>query len=140
MGTVRHELDLPAGPEEVWAALRDVGAVHEQLAPGFVVDTRVDGGDRLVTFVNGVVVRERIVAVDDGRRRLAYSVVESPLGLHHHHASFEVLSREGGSRLIWITDVLPEKAAATVADFMAEGVRVIGAAFENRLTPQRPRA
>jgi hypothetical protein len=140
VGTIRQDIDLPAGPEDVWAVLRDVGAVHERLAPGFVVDTAFDGRDRLVTFANGVVARETIVAVDGEHRRLAYSVAESPLGLHHHHASFEVLSRESGSRLVWITDVLPEAAAATVAVFMAEGARAISAAFEKRFTEQRRRA
>jgi Polyketide cyclase / dehydrase and lipid transport len=132
MGPIRHELELTAAPDEVWAVLRDVGAVHDRLAPGFVVDTRLDGGDRLVTFANGVVAREAIVTVDDDRRRLAYAVVDSPLGLRHHNASFEVVPEAGGSRLVWTTDVLPEEAVGTIAGFMAEGARAIGAALGAR--------
>ncbi len=129
MASIRYELDLAAGADDVWAAVRDVGAVHERLAPGFVVDTRLDGGDRLVTFANGVAVREAIVTVDDDRHRLTYAVVESPLGLRHHRASFEVMSSEAGSRLVWTTDVLPDEAVSVVAEFVNEGVRAIRAAL-----------
>ena len=39
--------------------MRDFGALHERLVPGFVVDCRLDGdGGRLVTFFNGAVARE----------------------------------------------------------------------------------
>jgi hypothetical protein len=95
MGSIRHELHCARGPDEVWDVVRDVGAVHERLAPGFVSATRLDGGDRVVTFANGVVVREAIVTVDDDRRRLAYAVIDSPLGLRHHQGCFEVVPTAG---------------------------------------------
>src|SRR5262249_1950676 len=57
-----------------WGALRDWGAVHERLAPGFLSDARVDGRDRVVTFFNGSVVRELFVGADDRARRLAWAV------------------------------------------------------------------
>jgi len=41
-----------------------------------VLDTRLEGDSRLVTFADGTVVRERIIDVDDRARRIAYSVVE----------------------------------------------------------------
>ena len=129
MATIHHELRLTAHPDQVWDVVRDLGAVHRRFAPGFVTDTRLDGNERVVTFVNGVVVREAIVTVDDDRRRLAYAVVESPLRLRHHHASFEVVPRGGATSLLWTADVLPDEAAAGVAEFMNEGVRAIGAAL-----------
>ena len=63
MASIHKEILLAAQPEDVWAAIRDVGAVHRRLAPGFVVDCRLDvgGGARVVTFANGLVVRELIV-------------------------------------------------------------------------------
>ena len=61
-------------------ALRDFGAVHQRVAPGFVTATRLDGDDRVVTFFTGAEARERLVSVDDARRRLVYTVVESQLG------------------------------------------------------------
>ena len=51
---------------EVWSAVRDIGALHTRLVPGFVTDTKLEPGARVVTFVNGVL-REPIVALDDRR-------------------------------------------------------------------------
>ncbi|MGW1554610.1 SRPBCC family protein [Streptomyces sp. NPDC002346] len=65
MATVHRDVLIDAGPEEVWAAIRDWGEVHHRLAPGFVVDTRVEGDVRVVTFADGTVVRELIVSLDD---------------------------------------------------------------------------
>src|SRR5882762_30789 len=39
MASIRKEIVIEASPKRVWDAVRDVGAVHERLAPGFVVDT-----------------------------------------------------------------------------------------------------
>jgi len=36
-----------------------------RLAKGFVVDTRLDGEARIVTFANGIVARELIVDIDE---------------------------------------------------------------------------
>ena len=129
MGSVHHELRLGASADDVWSAVRDVGAVHKRFAPRFVTDCRVDGGSRLVTFADGTTVREAIVSIDDDRRRLAYAVVDSPLGLGHHHASFEVIPDDIGARLIWTADVLPEEAVERVGTFMAEGARAISEAL-----------
>lgn len=137
MATIIRETAIDADPAEVWAALRDFGEVHERLAPGFVVDCRLDGpGDRTVTFANGAVAREVLVGVDDVARRLAYSVVESPLGTTHHNASAQVLDGDGGgSRFVWITDVLPDGAAATIAGMMDVGLAAIREALEARDAP-----
>ena len=70
MATIRKELTLNASPAQVWDVIRDVGAVHRRLAPGFVTDTRLEEGARIVTFANGVVARELIVSVEEGSRVL----------------------------------------------------------------------
>lgn len=51
-----------------------MGAVHERLLPGRVTSTRIEGDVRTLTFPNGVVVHELIVAIDDEARRLSYAV------------------------------------------------------------------
>ena len=91
MASIREEFPVAAPPDAVWSALRDFGAVDERLARDFVVASDHDGDTRVVTFVNGAVAREVLVAVDDDTRRLAYSVVDSPLGTTHHNASAQVV-------------------------------------------------
>ena len=88
MASIRREFSVAAPAAAVWEALCDLGAVHTRLARGFVTDCRLDGAERVVTFANGFVARERIVDVDDAARRLAYSARSERLV--HHHASLQV--------------------------------------------------
>jgi len=66
MASIIKEVVIDAHPDEVWAALRDFGALHERLAPGFVVDCRLEEpGVRTVTFFNGAEAREILIGIDD---------------------------------------------------------------------------
>ena len=113
MARIEKQIPLQAGAEEVWAALRDIGALHHRLVPGFVVDTRLEEGARIVTFGNGMVVRELIVDVDDEARRLVWSARGGRLT--HHNASAQVFADgEGRSRLVWIVDLLPHELAGDI--------------------------
>jgi Polyketide cyclase / dehydrase and lipid transport len=125
MASLRREIHLERDPDEVWDVIRDVGAVHHRLARDFVVDTTMEADPtaRVVTFANGAVVRELIVDVDARRRRVAYAAVEGPLGSTHHNASFEVTpGPDGGTLLVWISDVLPDDVAPAVEGMMDLGV------------------
>jgi carbon monoxide dehydrogenase subunit G len=129
MASIRKELIVDAPAEHVWAALRDIGQVHTRLAREFVIDTRLDGDSRLVTFANGEVVRERIVDIDDRTRRLAYAVVD--WRTTHHNASFHVTpDGDGRSRLTWITDLLPDSLADLVGGFVDQGCVAIKRTLE----------
>lgn len=131
MASIRKEIYIDAAPEHVWAVLKDVGAVHRRLAPGFVTEVRLDGNDRIVTFGNGFAVRERIVDIDDPARRLAYSA--SGGRSTHHNASMQVFAAGGGgSRLVWITDLLPDDAAPAVAAMMEQGCDAMRRALNRR--------
>ena len=127
MATVRREFAVDAPPEQVWDAIRDVGCVHTRLAPGFVLDTAVDGDVRQVTFANGLVVRERIIAVDDEARRLAYAIVGGTT--EHHNASFEVRPTNDASTVVWTSDVLPDAAADRFGDVMDAAIPVMARAL-----------
>ena len=128
MASIHKEISLDASPAAVWDVVRDIGAVHTRFAPGFVVDTVMDGEDRVVTFANGFVAREVIVDIDEARRRLAYSVRSERIT--HHNASFEVLAEGQGSRLVWIADVLPAAAGETVGAMMEDGIQAAKRALD----------
>jgi hypothetical protein len=72
MASVQREIMTKARVEDVWSAIRDVGALHTRLVPGFVTDTRLEDTVRIVTFGNGMVVREPIVTIDDQAKRLVW--------------------------------------------------------------------
>jgi len=122
MASIRREILIETRPEAVWDAVRDVGAVHERLAPGFVVDTRLEDGARIVTFASGLVARELIVDVDDAARKLVWAVVGSPR-LTHHNASMQVFADgERRSRVVWIADLLPNEIAGYIAGLIEQGL------------------
>jgi hypothetical protein len=121
MASIRREVRIDVAPDDAWAALRAYGELHQRLVPGFVVDARLDGRDRIVTFFNGAVLRERLVDLDDDARRLVWSVVDGPYS--HHNGSAQVFaSGGGGTVLVWIADLLPDDAAERTAALMERGL------------------
>jgi hypothetical protein len=108
MASIHKDIPLDARPEDVWAAVRDYGAVHRRVAPGFVTDCKLDGDSRIVTFSNGNVAQELLVTMDDARMRLVYAVV-SPR-VKQHSASIQIFADgDTHSRMVWIADALPNE-------------------------------
>jgi carbon monoxide dehydrogenase subunit G len=136
MASIHKEFIIDANPEAVWAVLSDYGAVHERLAPGFVIDTSLSSDTRTVTFSDGTIVLERLVDLDHETRRVAYTVIGGSLHPSHHHASMQALPEaEGRTRFVWHTDVLPDTLAAPIAEFVEHGSAVIRRTLEAATTP-----
>ena len=93
------------------------------MAPGFLTGLTMDNGDRIVTFFNGLVARERLVTADDGLRRLVYSVVEGRAS--HYNAAVEVFPEGDGSRVVWTIDLLPDDLAPAIGGMMDEAAKVM---------------
>jgi hypothetical protein len=120
MATLRKEIPVANAATPVWHAIRDFGQVHTKVAPGFLTGLKMDNGDRIVTFFNGVVARERLVTADDEARRLVYAVVEGRPG--HYNASVEVLPEGDGSRIVWTIDLLPNELAPAIEGMMDQAL------------------
>ncbi|MGA8746191.1 MAG: SRPBCC family protein [Solirubrobacterales bacterium] len=129
MASIRKEISIDAPPQSVWEALRDWGALHRRLVPGFVVDARLDGDDRIVTFINGVVVREVLVDLDEEARRLVWSVVDGPY-THHNGAAQVFAEPEGHARFVWTADLLPNETATITEEMMDRGIGVVKETLE----------
>jgi carbon monoxide dehydrogenase subunit G len=136
MASIRKEILIEVPADEVWAAVRDVGEVHRRLAPGAVTDVRLDGDARVVTFSNGMVVRELLVDIDDEGHRFAYAVVGGRT--RHHNATMQVIA-EGGhrSRLVWITDLLPNELAGSIGALMEQLGDIIKRTLESSASSER---
>ena len=124
MASIRREMTLSCTPQHAWEAFADVGAIHTNLAPGFVTDVRLEGDTRVVTFANGLTARELIVDVDPAARRLAYAIVEGRP--RFHSASFQVFDDPAGCRVLWIADLLPAELAPAIAGMMDQGMAAMG--------------
>ena len=124
MASVRKEIETDARPQDVWAAIRDIGALHTRLVPGFVIATRVEPDARIVTFGNGMEIREPIVDLDDAAKRLVWSAEGA--GTTHYNASVQVFEGTGGcSRVVWIADFLPHDQKGQIEAMMEQGIAVM---------------
>jgi hypothetical protein len=135
MASLQKDIQLGARPDQVWDAVRDFGALHTRLVPGFVLDTRLDGDDaRIVTFASGTVLRELLVDCDETRRRLVYAIISERV--KHYSASVQVFDdHDGRSRLLWIIDFLPNDIAPYIGGQMDQAVLAMQKAFGRAVQP-----
>ncbi len=134
MASIHKDFSIDAPAHEVWDALRDFGALHTRLAPGFVTDCKLEGETRNVTFANGTTARELLVDCDDERRRLVYAVISERV--KQHSASAQVIPEsEGRCRFIWITDVLPHEIAPYISAQMDAGAAAVQKALSRTKAP-----
>jgi len=124
MASIRKEIRIDAPVDRVWDALRDVGALHTKLVPGFVTDSHMEGNTRVVTFGNGMTAREEIVSVDPAQHRVAWAIVGQQFQ-HYNGAAWVEPDSKGGSRFIWTTDLLPNELAGQVDQMMTVGIAVV---------------
>lgn len=129
MASIRKERKIEVSPEEAWVALGDWAAPHERLVPGFLVETEIDGEDRLVTFFNGAVARERLVERNEEDRRLVWSIVDGPYA-HHNGAAQVIANEDGTSTFVWIADLLPNEMAEMTAEMMERGIETVKQSLE----------
>jgi hypothetical protein len=133
MASIHKEMEIDRSKEFVWDAIRDVGAIHKRLVPGFVVDCYLEGDSRIVTFANGMVARELIVDVDDKTCRHSWSARGEPLT--HHNASIQVFSRgDKKCRVVWIADLMPNEVAETVGEMIQRGLDTMKRTLESNPT------
>jgi hypothetical protein len=119
MATLYREIPVDSSAEDAWAALRDPAGVDRVFA-GVLIDARMEKDVRWVTFADGTVIEERVIAVDDTHKRLAYTVGGGRF--EHHHATLQVLAdTPERCRVVWISDFTPGERAAMVEPLMDAG-------------------
>ena len=129
MATIHIERLIEAPADFVWDRLRDFGALHTRTAPGFILDTVVEGDVRTVTFDSGLVLRERLIAIDDEHRRIVYSILAD---LFEHHSASNAVVPEGEDRcrFVWVVDFMPDEPKDRIIEMMNAGADAIKAAME----------
>ncbi|MBH0122946.1 SRPBCC family protein [Rhodococcus sp. HM1] len=109
MASVTREITIAADADRAWQVLGDFIDGPTRMAPGFVRDSVLsEPGVRTVTFVDGTVMREREITVDDAGRRLVYAIVGGTAPPEHDNASVQVFPLpDGRCTVTWTHDVLP---------------------------------
>lgn len=132
MASLRKSVVIAQPAAQVWDAVSDAGQLHTRIAPGLVTDTMLDdaGAVRIVTFANGMSLREQIISNDAGAMRLAWTAESGHW--HHHNASLQVFSLgDGRCEAVWTADVLPHAASEMIAQFIEGGLAAMKAHLEN---------
>jgi len=129
MATIRSQIKTAAKAAEVWSAVRDVGALHTRLVPGFVTETKLEPGARIVTFVNGVILREPIVTIDDEARRRVWTH-EGGRAKHYNGALQVSALPDGSTSVTWTADFLPDDIHGYFSQAIETGMAAMQAALD----------
>ena len=126
MGSVIREMVVNASPERVWQTVGDFAEGPRLTTPDIFVDCRLVEPDlRQMTFADGKIVRERLIARDEQARRIvgAWEGEE----VKHDNTSMQVFAENNGrSRLVWIHDTSPDDLCdwlAAAMDQLAPEIR-----------------
>jgi carbon monoxide dehydrogenase subunit G len=128
MANITKEIRVNAPLSQVWDAIRDMGAIHKRLVPGFVTDCKLEGDSRMVTFGNGMTVQELIVDLDEARRRLVWSARGGRLT--HHNAALQAFQDGDGTRLVWTADLLPHEMKGPIEGMIEQGIAAMKRTLE----------
>jgi hypothetical protein len=134
MASITKLIETIAPLPAVWSAIRDIGALHTRLVPGFVVDTVLDGDARIVTFANGMVIREPIIAIDEERHRVVWSA-EGPQFEHYNGSAQAIEHADDTTVVVWTADFKPDELAAVVDEMMTAGAAAMKAALDTNAAP-----
>ena len=86
-----------------------------------------------MTFVNGVTLREPIVALDDEARRLVWTAEGGRA--RHYNAALQV-SRlaDGGTSVVWTADFLPDEIDGYISQAIEAGMAAMQRALDRLAT------
>ncbi len=123
MATIRTSLETAASPDDAWAAIRDVGALHTRLAPGFVADTKLEPGARVVTFAKAWSCASRSSRSTTRRAASSGPPRADARRITTHRCRFA--GPDGGAVVVWTADFLPDDIKPQLAALIEAGTRAM---------------
>jgi carbon monoxide dehydrogenase subunit G len=112
MATGAVDVTIAATPDEVWKKVGDFAGVGE-FFPG-IESFRLEGDERVIGMF-GMEIREKLVARDEERRVITYSVVGG-VPIDTHTATISVEPEGAGSKVTWAYDVTTDEMAPIFGD------------------------
>lgn len=131
MASIRTEFEIDVDADRVWRVIGDWADGPVGMARGHVVSSQVDGDVRVVAFARGTIARERLIARDEERRRIVYSLIGDTVCPEHDNTAMQIVpDGDGRCRFVWSRDVLPDELAGPLHAAMEEAARVIKRTLE----------
>lgn len=124
MASIYREFIVEVPLAFAWQAAKDFGNAHNVLAKGVVTNTILEDNVRTVTFANGMQGSEILVAIDEDHHRLVYSATSERV--EHHNAAMQLFGGDNNTtRIVWITDVLPDSLQDQLAPMVDECIKAV---------------
>ena len=122
MASLRHERRIAAPADAVWEVVRRPEDIIAWF-PG-ISDVVVEGTTRTITTATGLVIPERIMAIDDTLRRFAYTIT-APLYRFHLGVIDVVELGSNDSLCVYSTTAEPDLLCLVVAGATAAALEEI---------------
>lgn len=137
MASIRTEFEIEVDADRVWQVIGDWADGPAGMAHGYVASSHTEGDVRVVTFAEGNVARERLVARDESARRIVYSLIGDTVCPAHDNTAMEIVADgPGRCRFVWSRDVLPDELAGPLLAAMEEASQAIKRTLEGDLAAQ----
>ena len=107
MASVNVQEHVEAPADSVWKLLADFGGIQKIADPRFITGCECDGNEvgsvRTITMADGSAVQERLETLEQGSRRLSYSILgDCPLPVKDYLATVKVTEADAGTcRVDW---------------------------------------
>ena len=105
--TVTKAIDINAPASEVWAIVKDFDALN-RWHPAVAKDEIVEGSNnsvgavRVLTLGDGGTIREKLLAYDESKRSMKYSILEGVLPVSSYESTITVAdSSDAASKVTW---------------------------------------
>ena len=122
MVKIKIEKQIKCTVDSLWELFSDV--TRSDWVP-FANKILYEDGVRTFVMEGVGEIKEKIIEINHSEKSLTYKVVQSPVPLDHHLAKVTILEDKHFSKLIWISEIEPDKFEKLIKDGMESSIEMI---------------
>jgi len=122
MVKIKIEKQIKCTVDSLWELFSDV--TRSDWVP-FANKILYEDGVRTFVMEGVGEIKEKIIEINHSEKSLTYKVVQSPVTLDHHLAKVTILEDKNFSKLIWVSEIKPDKFEKLIKDGMESSIEMI---------------
>lgn len=122
MVKIKIEKQIKCTVDSLWELFSDV--TRSDWVP-FANKILYEDGVRTFIMEGVGEIKEKIIEINHSEKSLTYKVVQSPVPLDHHLAKVTILEDKNFSKLIWVSEIKPDKFEKLIKDGMESSIEKI---------------
>ena len=122
MVKIKIEKQIKCTVDSLWELFSDV--TRSDWVP-FANKILYEDGVRTFIMEGVGEIKEKIIEINHSEKSLTYKVVQSPVPLDHHLAKVTILEDKNFSKLIWASEIKPDKFEKLIKDGMESSIEMI---------------